>query len=55
VNGKEKTQMKNEVEDIPMTFVWYAVAVLVVIGIVGVIVVVIAANYLQSSLMVHPS
>jgi len=30
--------MKNEVEDIPMTLVWYVVAALLVVGIVGVIV-----------------
>jgi hypothetical protein len=47
--------MKNEVEDIPMTFVWYAVAALVVIGTIGVAVVVIGAHYLQGSLMAHPS
>jgi hypothetical protein len=43
--------MKNEVEDIPMALVWYVVAALVVIGIVGVIVVVVAANYLQSTMV----
>jgi len=43
--------MKNEVEDIPMTLVWYVIAVLVVIGIVGVIVVVVAVNYLQSTMV----
>jgi len=55
VNGKEESSMKNEVEDIPMTFVWYAVAALGVIGIIGVAVVVIVVNHLQASLMVHPS
>jgi len=43
--------MKNEVEDIPMTVVWYVVAALVVIGIVGVVVVVIAVNSLHNSMV----
>jgi hypothetical protein len=43
--------MKNEVEDVPMAFVWYTVAAVVVVGIVGVLVVVIAANYLQSTMV----
>ena len=38
--------MKNEVEDIPMSVVWYTIAALVVIGIVGVIVVVMATTTL---------
>jgi hypothetical protein len=49
--GKERSLMKNEVEDIPMALVWYVVAALVVIGILGVIVVVVAANYLQSTMV----
>ena len=40
--------MKNDVEDIPMTLVWYAVAALVVIGII-VVVVAVVANHLNSS------
>ena len=43
--------MKNEVEDIPMAVVWYTVAALVVVGIVGVLVVVIAASHLQSTMV----
>jgi hypothetical protein len=44
------THMKDDPEDIPMAFVWYAVAGLVVIGIIGVVVVVIVTNHLHSSL-----
>jgi hypothetical protein len=43
--------MKNEVEDISMTVVWYVVAALVLIGIVGVIVVVIATTSLHNSMV----
>jgi hypothetical protein len=41
--------MKNDVENVPMTFVWYAVAALVVIGIILVVVVAVVANHLNSS------
>ena len=34
-----------------MAFVWYTVAALVVVGIVGVLVVVIAVNHLQSTMV----
>ena len=47
--------MKNDPEDIPMSFVWYAVAGLVVIGIIVVAAIVLVANYLHGSLMVPPS
>ncbi len=47
--------MKDDPEDIPMTFVWYAVAGLVIIGIIVVVVIVLVANYLHGSSLVSPS
>jgi hypothetical protein len=49
MNGWGGTHMKDNPEDIPMAFVWYAVAGIAVIGIIGVAIIVIVANRLHSS------
>jgi hypothetical protein len=43
--------MKDDLEDVGMASVWYVVAGLVVIGIIGVVVVVLRVNSLQHSMV----